>query len=307
VGINSKVQIFKWQAGAAVEKDKPKEKEKEGKTMDMSEEGPSGKDEKISGKSSKDEKESKGKTSSIASAASAGPKLVPECAHHGNIIVLSMKTCGDLVVVGDLMKSISVLLYKASAGTIEEVARDYDSNWMTAVEALSDDVYLGAENGFHLFTVCRNLDSIAEEDRTRLDVCGRFHLGEFVNVLRSGSLVMNLPDLDNPFKVVPSHVFGTINGVIGVVAPLSKLQFQFFSRLEEALEGVIKGVGGFSHKEWRDWRTERKSEARSGFIDGDLVEQFLDLTPDNMELVAKKMEISVTELSKRVEDVSRIH
>ena len=64
---------------------------------------------------------------------------------------------GDNVVVGDLMKSISLLMYKAStegsAPVLEEIARDHRSNWMTAVEALDYETFLGAENGFNLFTL----------------------------------------------------------------------------------------------------------------------------------------------------------
>lgn len=37
-------------------------------------------------------------------------------------------------------------------GAIEERARDFNANWMTAVEALDDDVYLGSENSFNIFT-----------------------------------------------------------------------------------------------------------------------------------------------------------
>ncbi|KAL0305441.1 UNVERIFIED_CONTAM: DNA damage-binding protein 1 [Sesamum radiatum] len=46
---------------------------------------------------------------------------------------------------GDLMKSISLLIYKHEEGAIEERARDYNANWMSAVEILDDDIYLGAE------------------------------------------------------------------------------------------------------------------------------------------------------------------
>jgi hypothetical protein len=34
------------------------------------------------------------------------------------------------------------------------MARDYNPNWMTAVEILDDDTFLGAENSFNLF-VCQ--------------------------------------------------------------------------------------------------------------------------------------------------------
>ena len=69
----------------------------------------------------------------------------------------------------------------------EELARDFDTNWMTACEMvtrrlaastcrwfishervrtqLADDIFLGAENCFNLFTLYRNVEALAEEDR----------------------------------------------------------------------------------------------------------------------------------------------
>ena len=41
---------------------------------------------------------------------------------------------------------------------------------MTAVDALDDDAYLGAENSFNLFTLRRNSDASTDEERSRLDV-----------------------------------------------------------------------------------------------------------------------------------------
>lgn len=41
-------------------------------------------------------------------------ELQSECGHHGHILALYVQTHGDFIVVGDLMKSISLLIYKAS-------------------------------------------------------------------------------------------------------------------------------------------------------------------------------------------------
>jgi DNA damage-binding protein 1 len=51
--------------------------------------------------------------------------------------------------------------------SIEEIARDYNPNWMTAVEALDDDTYIGSENSFNLFTVQRNSEAATDEERAR--------------------------------------------------------------------------------------------------------------------------------------------
>lgn len=41
---------------------------------------------------------------------------------------------------------------------------------------------------------------------------------------------------------------------------------------------VVKGVGGFDHAQWRSFANQHVAAAPARqFVDGDLVEQFLDL------------------------------
>mmetsp|Transcript_63382 Transcript_63382/g.200458 ORF Transcript_63382/g.200458 Transcript_63382/m.200458 type:complete len:1099 (-) Transcript_63382:192-3488(-) len=235
-------------------------------------------------------------------------ELVAECGHHGHILALFVQVRGDFIVVGDLMKSISLLIYKPEEGIIEARARDYNANWMTAVHVLDDDTFLGAENSFNLFTVRKNSDAATDEERGRLEVVGEYHLGEFVNCIRSGSLVMRLPDSEA--SAIPTYIFGTVNGVIGVVASLPQEQFQFLDQMQKALCKVLKGVGGLSHEGWRSFSNERKTCEARNFIDGDLIESFLDLKRERMEAVASHMGAQcggVDELCKRVEELQRLH
>ncbi|CAK8578715.1 unnamed protein product [Lathyrus sativus] len=232
-------------------------------------------------------------------------ELQSECGHHGHILALYVQTRGDFIVVGDLMKSISLLMYKHEEGAIEERARDYNANWMSAVEILDDDIYLGAENSFNLFTVRKNSEGATDEERGRLEVAGEYHLGEFVNRFRHGSLVMRLPDSD--VGQIPTVIFGTINGVIGVIASLPHEQYVFLEKLQSSLRKVIKGVGGLSHEQWRSFNNEKKTVEARNFLDGDLIESFLDLNRNKMDEISKAMDVSVEELAKRVEELTRLH
>lgn len=232
-------------------------------------------------------------------------ELQSECGHHGHILALYVQTRGDFIVVGDLMKSMSLLIYKHEEGAIEERARDYNSNWMTAVEILDDDVYLGAENNFNLFTVRKNSEGATDEERGRLESVGEYHLGEFINRFRHGSLVMRLPDSD--VGQIPTVIYGTVNGAIGVIASLPHEQYLFLEKLQSNLVKVIKGVGGLSHEQWRSFSNEKKTSEAKNFLDGDLIESYLDLSRNRMEEIAKAMDVSVEELSKRVEELTRLH
>jgi DNA damage-binding protein 1 len=69
------------------------------------------------------------------------------------------------------MRSVQLLMYRADEAVLEVRARDFKTQWMTAVEVLDDDTFLCAENSFNLFTLRKNSDAAADEDRTRLEVC----------------------------------------------------------------------------------------------------------------------------------------
>ncbi|KAH7969269.1 hypothetical protein HPB52_016421 [Rhipicephalus sanguineus] len=102
-----------------------------------------------------------------------------------------------------------------------------------------------------------------------------------------------------------SVLFGTIHGAIGLMG-----DFRF-----RAIDG-----GSFLDSflcTWRSFSTERKTEQAVGFIDGDLIESFLDLSRDKMQEVVQgiqmddgsgmKRDASVDDLIKIIEELSRIH
>jgi DNA damage-binding protein 1 len=84
-----------------------------------------------------------------------------------------------LAIVADLMRSISVIQYYPQHETLEEVARDFNANWTTAVVMLMDDVYLGGENWNYLFAKAQS-----KEIRCQLDTVGEFRLGRKCNKTR---------------------------------------------------------------------------------------------------------------------------
>jgi len=237
-------------------------------------------------------------------------ELVHECSHMGHIIALKVETKDNLIVVGDLMKSITLLQYQRESGRIEEVAHDFSSNWMTAVEILDDNTYLGAESSYNLFTVQRNADADTEDKRGTLELCGAFHLGDSVNRFRRGSLVMRMPDLSDDtssLSEISTWLFGTISGGLGVVATLPKRDFMLLNKVQEAMQKVVTGVGNFSHSDFRSFHNVQRSVEMRNFIDGDLVEIFLDLSKEDQVAVSELSGVSNSEdLVKKIEEISRL-
>ncbi|VEN37337.1 unnamed protein product [Callosobruchus maculatus] len=230
-----------------------------------------------------------------------------ECSHFNNIISLFLKTKGDFILIGDLMRSMTLLQYKTMEGSFEEIARDYNPNWMTAIEILDDDVFLGAENSFNIFVCQKDSAAATDEERSQMHEVGQFHVGDMINVFRHGSLVMqNVGESSTPTR--GCVLFGTVGGAIGLVTQIPQDFYEFLIDLQNKLATVIKSVGKIEHSYWRAFHTDIKTENCEGFVDGDLIESFLDLSPDKMKEVADGLgTVTVEYLVKMIEDLTRIH
>jgi len=240
-----------------------------------------------------------------------------------------------LAIVGDLMRSVSVVQYYPNYESLEEVARDYNSNWTTAVEMLNEDTYLVGENWMNFVVLKRNPHAQSEEVRCRLDTVGMFNYGEMPNKFLRGSLVVPTGSAafsgggdvfgasalssgqsslgrspkkakkaaaaaaaagsggGSPMKAVVTvgsqTLFVTVDGSVGAVLGLDAPSAAFFSSLERCMARAIRPVGGLGHSEFRAFVAEQRHHPSRGFIDGDLIESFLDLDRRTMERVVAEL------------------
>merc|ERR1712242_317398 len=145
---------------------------------------------------------------------------------------------------------------------------------------------------------------------------GQIHVGDFINTFRHGSLVMqNLGDTSIPHT--GSILFGSVGGAIGLVTQLPQDFFEFLHELQARLTKVIKSIGRIEHSHRRSFSSDKKDEACEGFIDGDIIESFLDLDRASMSEVVSglqrvdgsgmKVTVTVEDVVKVVEDLTRIH
>lgn len=229
--------------------------------------------------------------------------------HHGHILGLQLARRGDFILVGDLIKSIMVLTCKKVGETyqLEEVARDYGATMVMALEMLDDDVYVVAEHGKHLLTYQRNSYAATDAERGRLERIGQFHLGSRVNSIQHGSLVMQMTDNEGP--ATKTLIFGTPDGTLGVIACIKPAIYEFFLALQNAMATLIPGVGGLSHADWRAMTQETppSTAPAKNFVDGDLIERFLDLSMAQMSKVSSMVSVPVDELVQKVEEMQRLH
>ncbi|KAG0274322.1 DNA damage-binding protein 1a, partial [Linnemannia exigua] len=157
-----------------------------------------------------------------------------------------------------------------------------------------------------------NTETTSEDEAKRLQWSGGWHLGDQINRFKHGSLVMANQEGDAP--AIPKLLFGTVSGAIGVIATLTADKYQILHHLETNMSKVIRGVGGLDHAKWRQFRSDQRTLASTNFVDGDLIELFLDLTEDEVNKVmmgshegGEPIHLPVTEITKLVEELSRLH
>jgi DNA damage-binding protein 1 len=65
------------------------------------------------------------------------------------------------------------------------------------------------------------------------------------NLVIAGSLVMR--NTDSETNQIPTLIFGTVSGMIGVLATIPPDMYRFFEQLQQAISKVVRGIGGFQH------------------------------------------------------------
>ncbi|KAF3631184.1 omega-3 fatty acid desaturase, partial [Capsicum annuum] len=97
--------------------------------------------------------------------------------------------------------------------------------------------------------------------------------------------------------------------ILRVIASLPQKQHNFLETLQSKLRKVIKGVGELSNEQWRTcwcWQRRRTIDT-TNFVDGDLIESFLDLSKNQKEEIAQEMEVPFGDLVKVVEELTTLH
>ncbi|KAK4046170.1 hypothetical protein OIV83_006279 [Microbotryomycetes sp. JL201] len=221
------------------------------------------------------------------------------------------------LIVGDALRSVTLLDFVASGPSgpsLKEVTCDYDAHYMSAVAAVSDNEYIGAETDLNLFTLLHDAVGSSQGDDA-LTPMGRFHLGQMVSKFQTGALVQSGTGATiEPAAIIPKLVFATSAGMVGVVVDLDAETSKLMSALERNMRQVVPSVGDLDQEAWRAFKSDRRTVASAGFVDGDFVQQFVELSPEDMDKVVQgagkehqRLDVSTHEVLKLVEELSRLH
>ncbi|KAM0325958.1 hypothetical protein ACHAQA_007263 [Verticillium albo-atrum] len=222
---------------------------------------------------------------------------------------------GNIVAVADLMQSITLVEFVGAKdgrkAKMIERARHFEYIWATAVCSLGEDAWLEADAQGNLVILERQPDAATEHDQKQMRTTSEMHLGEQVNTIQALQIAGLQSDI-----IVPKAFLATVEGSLYVLANISPEYQSILLPFQERLAGVVRYLGqaapedseGPSFSRWRGFRNaKRAAEAPFRFVDGELIERFLDLDEIRQEAVVEGLGPSVEAMRNMVEELRRMH
>ncbi|KAK3378747.1 mono-functional DNA-alkylating methyl methanesulfonate N-term-domain-containing protein [Lasiosphaeria ovina] len=215
---------------------------------------------------------------------------------------------GNMIAVADLMKSISLFEYipAGEAGEPAQLApraRHYQSAWSTAVCHLEDDSWLETDADGNIIVLRQNTKGVTVEDQRRLEITSEMNLGEMVNKVRPIS-VETSPNA----MIIPRAFITTVEGGIYLLGTIAAHAQDLLLRFQAKLATTIQTAGRIAFKDYRSFRnSEREGDGPFRFLDGELLERFLDVDEETQKEICEGLGPSVEDMRNTVEELRRLH
>ncbi|KAH8205593.1 hypothetical protein TruAng_000299 [Truncatella angustata] len=214
---------------------------------------------------------------------------------------------GSIIAVADLMKSMTLIEFTPpqddQPAKLEEIARHHHAAWATAVGHVEGSSWLEADANGNLMVLRPNEQGATEEDKKRMDILGEMNLGEMVNRIRKVTV-----DSSESAIVVPRAFLATVEGGIYLFGTISSRYQDLLIRFQANLVRVIKTIGDIQFDTYRSFRNEQREGAGPfRFIDGELLERFIDMDENVQEEVCSGLGPDIETMRNLVEELKRLH
>ncbi|WPH03421.1 Hypothetical protein R9X50_00630100 [Acrodontium crateriforme] len=219
--------------------------------------------------------------------------------------VVSLDHQGHRIICGDVSESLTYLVYKPKHNRLIPFVDDTIQRWTTSMTMLDYETCAGGDKFGNLWVVRCPEQASKESDEDGVGgyiVNERSYLGgaPYRLELRSHFFTNDIPmSLQRTNLVAGGQellFWSGLQGTMGIFIPfLSREDVDFFSQLEQQLRTEAPPLAGRDHLMYRGYYVPVK-----GVIDGDLCEQFLNLTYDKKQQIAAECDRSVKEIERKV-------
>ena len=188
------------------------------------------------------------------------------------------------IVISDIGKSIRVFCFSLENNSFTELYREYSNNWVYNFIQLTHDSFYITDIEGNIISLKKNIKK-GENDPLRLERIAYYNFGERINSMiltkiKNKDLYTISPRNDdydiNESDEVNIIFFATLEGTLGQIIQINKEIYMFLETLVDLLIKKRENIGGFSYKKWKNYRYGQIMKDAKGFIEGDLIENFLN-------------------------------
>jgi len=191
-------------------------------------------------------------------------RLVEVCRYSAGVIVMDLQSMGHQILVGDIMRSVTLIQFDPEELSFEMVAFDETSAWSMTVDMLSDNHFLCADDAGNLLSLSCGVASRRQDASKTLERVGRIHTGEFMNRFRRAKTSLG-PTL-----------WASASGAFGWVMAVDEQRFFRLLKLQEFMGKELKPMLSY---QWRD-RLDLQGFSHvehEGFLNGNLLARYLKM------------------------------
>ncbi|KAI9724000.1 MAG: hypothetical protein M1812_000718 [Candelaria pacifica] len=235
------------------------------------------------------------------------PFLTKGATYRTSTAPIDITVDDNFIAVADLMKSVSIVEYKRGEkglpDTLDEVARHFQTTWATAVAHIDENTYLESDAEGNLMVLNQNINGVTEDDRRRLNITSEMLLGELVNKMRK----INVPTA--PHATLSLRAFlATVEGSIYLFALIAPEKQDLLMRLQANIAKIVESLGKIPFNKYRAFKSGvREAEEPFRFVDGEVIEQFVDCSADVQERIVEGLGVDVEDVRSMVDGLRRLH
>ena len=222
----------------------------------------------------------------------SAPYLRKIASYRTSTAPIDLAVTGSRIAIADLMKSVSVVEYKNNVLT--EVARHFQTAWATAVALIDDHTFLEADAEGNLIVLSQDVSSDFAEDRRRLKITSEILLGEMVNRIRPIIPVPGADPTQSNAIITPKAFLATVEGSIYLFGTITPANQNMLMELQRAIAKYVLGLGNVPFMKYRAYKSVvREEDEPMRFVDGEVVELFLDVGEEVQKKVLEEMQVSM--------------
>ncbi|KAI5632707.1 CPSF A subunit region domain-containing protein [Phthorimaea operculella] len=221
--------------------------------------------------------------------------------------LINRQAVNNLILVGDVYKSVSLLRYQPKHRTLSLVARDLRQAMIYDMEFMVDNNNLGflvseAEGNFAIFMYQPQARESYGGQRL-IRKCD-YHLGQQVN-----SMFRIAAKQNNQYSARHVTMYTTLDGGLGYVLPISEKMYRRLLMLQNVMNNYCCHIAGLNPRAHRTYKSARRAAGSGpmrGILDGDLVSTYTNMpTPDKHD-IARKIGTKVEEILADLFEIDRL-